>query len=105
MNTINTATTNTTTANTVNNIVEDKQTATAAKSCGMTQFAGFLFWATVVLQFGMIWNDMIDYEFANHIIYHILPLTGALAYFGLKKDMAANAARKDVCEQVSNSDC
>lgn len=100
MNTINT-----TTANTVNNIVEDQQTATAVEPCGMTKVAGFLFGATVLFQCLVLGEEIIDYDFANHIIYQILPLTGVLAYFGLKKDLTTIATQKNKCDQTPDSDC
>lgn len=106
INTINTANTaNTANMNNTTTATETQQTAAVSKISWMTGVAGLLFWTTVVLQFLMIWHDMIDYEFANHVIYHILPLTGVLAYFGLKRDLTAIAERKDKCDQAPNSDC
>lgn len=87
MDTINTAT--------VNTAVEVKETAAATQTNWMTTTAGILFWTTVVLQFLLVNSNIIDQAFADHIIYNILPLTGALAYFGLRKEMMAIAARKN----------
>lgn len=103
MNTINNINTNTMNATSSN--TENQQSMTTKKSNWMIEAAGLLFWVTVVFQFGFITNDNIDWEFANHIIYNILPLTGALAYFGLKKELTAISERKAECQQNTDSDC
>lgn len=103
MNTINNI--NTDNMNTVNAATDIKQTEATENTSWMTKAAGFLFWTTVVFQILMIDNNMIDYAFADHIIYNILPLTAALAYFGLKKDLAAIAERKAECQQNTDSNC
>ena len=85
MNAINTATVNTAAT----------EVKTAKKTNWMIGAAGLLFWATVAFQFLTLVNDMVSMEFANHIIYNILPLTGALAYFGLKKELKALSDRNE----------
>ena len=76
-----------TTAATVNITTESTQ-STAATNTGnwMITVAGLLFWATVVLQFLLVNSNIIDQAFADHIIYNIFPLTGAFAFFGIKKE-------------------
>ena len=78
MNTIST------TANPV--ATEHTQSATATTGNWMITVAGLLFWATVVLQFLLVNSNIIDQAFADHIIYNIFPLTGAFAFFGIKKE-------------------
>ena len=93
---------NTTTA-TANITAENTQASTTATNTGnwMITVAGLLFWATVILQFLLVNSDIIDQAFADHIIYNIFPLTGAFAFFGIKKEQDKIA--KLLSEKNSNA--
>ena len=100
METITTTITNTATAN-----IENVQPTTAKKTCFATKAAGIMFWASVVIQYLLVRRGIVDNAFAEHIIYQILPLTGALAYWGLKKDLTENTEHAEKHEQAPISDC
>lgn len=91
--------------NTVNTTGQSKQAVPAAKTNWMIDIAGLLFWIVVFFQFMFVWHDMVDKEFTDFVIYNALPLIGALAYLGIRKEQKTIADRSDECLQKIDSDC
>lgn len=99
-NTINTVNSNTVNSNTVNTAAE-----TPAKTNWMLGVAGVLFWSIVFFQFMFVWHDMVDEEFVNFVIYNALPLIGALAFFGIRKEQKEIAGNNEKGEQAQDANC
>lgn len=91
--------------NTNETTIETTQAATANTSNWMTELASLLFWITVFLQIGMLLNDIKDKAFTDFVYLNVLPLTGALAYFGLKRQQKANAECTKVTGSIPETDC
>ena len=81
---------NTTITTDTNTVTQTQQAAETQSGNWMLTTAGFLFWITVAAQILLLNNNMVDYAFADHIIYNVLPLTGALAFFGIRKEQKAH---------------
>lgn len=96
---------NTTNTNTVNTITENKQDVPTSKTNWMLVVAGVLFWSVAFFQFMFVLHNMVDKEFTDFVIYNALPLIGALAYLGIRKEQKTITDRSDECLQKIDLDC
>ena len=82
---------------------ERKQKKAIVSSNWMIELAGILFWTILIVKFLLLQNNLIDSEFTNFIILHALPITGVLAFFGIRKEQKAILALLD--DKNTAADC
>ena len=58
----------------------------------MIGMAGLLFWGLVICKIALMNHKLLDAEFTM-VFHHAIPLIGALAFFGIRREQKAIAKR------------